>query len=161
MPLEGEPFAISKCLAEGSKVHEDNHEVGSFLVKKLREKLNHAGRGALYTTNFFTDRNGIVRPIGERPPHRASAPGDPPAPDTHRLQESVDFNARRLPDGAEVNVGTPRKEGVFTEYGTRNMLARPWFRPTMLAVRNMVTKPWAQGIERRERMEARRLGGRG
>ena len=68
----------------------------------------------------------------------ASAPGDPPAPDTFALQRSVGHEI--LGDGATVKarVGTPLDYAAPLEYGTKDgkLLPRPHLRPTLLRVRD-------------------------
>lgn len=85
------------------------------------EELSQAGTGAQYG------------------PHRASAPGDPPAVNTGLLRQSV--TAAQLsplswgvglasvpyPDGG----ATTSEVGVFLEYGTRTILPRPFMRPAL------------------------------
>lgn len=162
MPIEGDAFAIAKVLRKGRDVHNDSDDVGERILVRLRRKLNRVGRGALYDTYFFTDKAGKVHPIGHRePPHRASAPGDPPAPDTHELQASYEAKKIRLPAGSAVEIGSPLKRAGWLEFGTKNMQARPHVRPTILEMWGTISKPWADGITKRERAEARRLGGRG
>ena len=160
MIVSGDPYAISKILKMGNKPELDSKDVGKSIVARLKVVLSQAGRGRLYTTYFFT-RNGVVHPIGKRQPHRASAPGDPPAPDTRHLVNSVDYSVQKMPTGAEVSVGSPLNYSVFTDRGTRKMLARPWFSVTIKTMGQSMFKPWIDGIVRREREEARRLGGRG
>lgn len=158
----GDPYAIAKVIRAGRiGVHNESEEVGRNLVAAVKTTLSQPGSGRTYTTNFFTDKQGRVRPIGTRTPHTASAPGQPPAPDSGDLRDSIDYNARRLPDGAEVEVGSDLDYAVFTEMGTRKMLARPWLRPTIAAGVFKWFDPWLRGIEKRERAMARSLGGAG
>lgn len=73
----------------------------------LKEELNKSGGGRMYGA------------------HKASAPGEPPAPDTTALRESAKW--RRLdPNTVRVSVGTTYAAAL--EYGTRTMAPRPFFR---------------------------------
>ena len=103
---------------------------------------NRVGRGRLYTQYLRTNRRtGGVFPIGDRPtPHRASAPGDPPARDTGRLMESIAVTKRATAQDLTSETG-PRTQSfpdkyyaAFMEYGTRKIAPRPFVRPTANAV---------------------------
>lgn len=59
--------------------------------------------------------------------HRASAPGDAPAVDSGDLRRSIGL--KKIPNGWRV--GTNQKHGLFMEYGTRTIAARPWMRPSV------------------------------
>lgn len=66
-------------------------------------------------------------------PRRSSAPGEPPARQTGRLQESIAVLSRAQPDRLEATVG-PRPQAftrsapypVFLEFGTVRMAPRPF-----------------------------------
>lgn len=78
-------------------------------------------------------RSGRLYPRGARM-HRASAPGEPPAPDTGTLRASV--RTDQAPSGVvTVRVQTPY--AVVLEFGApeRNLASRPYFRPTLQAAR--------------------------
>lgn len=66
--------------------------------------------------------------------HHPSLPGNPPAPDTGNLRESIRYEVHG--EGSEIYgvVGSTQKDpdyAVFTEYGTNKMAPRPWLRPAM------------------------------
>lgn len=64
-------------------------------------------------------------------PAPASAPGETPDVDSGELLRSIAADV-----GAEVaHVGTPLAKGRILEFGTRDMAARPWIRPTVEALR--------------------------
>lgn len=53
-----------------------------------------------------------------RAEHRASAPGEPPAPDSGDLIKSVRFRVRRLPGGGwAAEVGSTLKKALYLEFG--------------------------------------------
>ena len=145
-----DPFALARVLGAAEDVHRDSNEVGRRAVRALKEELSHPGTGRIY-------------PDG----HQASAPGEPPAPETFRLMKSVKHRTQRNRDGSQVDLYTNDMVGVYTEFGTnttedhQGMYARPWMRPTMKALRMVIGQPWFDGIVKRERAMARRLGGRG
>lgn len=61
--------------------------------------------------------------------HKASAPGEPPAIDTGFLINSIQTS--NLPHGSKVFVGAEYGEGL--EYGTRKIMPRPFFEPSVKA----------------------------
>ena len=66
--------------------------------------------------------------------HHPSLPGNPPAPDTGNLRNSIRYEIHD--EGKEVYgiVGTTQKDppyGEYLEYGTSKMQPRPWLRPAM------------------------------
>ena len=61
--------------------------------------------------------------------HKASAPGQYPMSDTGRLQSSIQFNMA-TPASLRGDVGTNIKYGLYLEFGTSTMAARPWLLPS-------------------------------
>lgn len=95
------------------------------LVTEWKQILNQPGSGKLYArgTAFITTSgaNRRVVDVGGSPEapsrasdHRASAPGDAPAPDNSDLRNSID--KARMPDGSW-RVGTGLRYGLALEYG--------------------------------------------
>jgi HK97 gp10 family phage protein len=115
--------------------------------------IRRPGKGRLYTTNFFTDAAGVVRPIGQRPPHRASAPGEPPASDTGRLLGSVE--AVFFDGGLAAEIGTGLDYGRFLEFGTSKMAARPWLQPAWDQHRKEIVRDVANEMNRALRADRR------
>lgn len=78
-------------------------------------------------------------------PRRSSAPGDPPARQSGRLQESIAVLSRATPTRLEARVG-PRPQSftrtapypVFLEFGTRAMAPRPFVRRGLQAFRQKI-----------------------
>lgn len=58
--------------------------------------------------------------------HRASKPGDPPAPDTGRLRQSVQSEVFATPDGALGVVSVNASYAEHLELGTEKMKPRPF-----------------------------------
>lgn len=168
MPFEGDVNAIEKTLRAGrSGVIRDLDRAGVRIVSALRLALSTPGMGVTYTHEFFTWKGSVI--AGKpRVPHRASAPGDPPARDTGALAASVSASTERLVDGAELSLGSSSEVAVYTEFGTNasvkrrsTVLPRPWMRPTIAASHDIITDEVSSGIEGRERAMARKLGGKG
>ena len=119
----------------------------SELLRLLREMIN---EGMLY-----------IFPTEDRPPHVASAPGQPPAPDTGRLRASYSASVDRTKGGAELTVGSGVEYAAYLEFGTTKMAARPHLRPAMTRGAEDVRSEVYDGVEGRERAKARQLGGKG
>lgn len=67
--------------------------------------------------------------------HRASAPGNPPAPDTGRLRASISREVGKVGTVLVARVGTDVAYGRYLELGTSRMAARPFLRPALDAGR--------------------------
>lgn len=84
--------------------------------------------------------------------HYPSLPGNPPAVDTGRLRQSINYEV--INNGGEVYgiVGTTQKEpdyGKWLEYGTtRGLKPRPWLRPAMLENAEFIKKVLGQAIRK-------------
>ena len=83
-------------------------------------------------------------------PHEPSAPGEPPHVDTGFLKSSI-LAGRMGATNAEVSVGA--EYGIFLEYGTTKMAARPFLLPA-------VRRHEAEFVEACKRMLASLGGGK-
>ena len=104
--------------------------------------LSMHGTGRTYTTRFWTDSKGRLRRGSDRPPHQASAPGEPPAVDTGLLRASVSHLVATDAGGLFAEIGSgasPAMPGVkyalWLEQGTRHMAPRPWLKPSLDAAK--------------------------
>jgi phage gpG-like protein len=70
--------------------------------------------------------SGKVYPRGKRAQHQASAPGEPPAPDTGRLRNSITTEVFRTTDGALGLVSANTEYAAGLELGTEKAKARPF-----------------------------------
>jgi len=77
------------------------------------ELLSRPGKGEVYRK-------------GKTVTHRASAPGDPPAPDTGRLRGSVQSEVLATSEGALGIVSVNTEYAAALELGTEKMAARPY-----------------------------------
>lgn len=159
--IEGDVYAIAKALIAGSHVAEDSPKIEAVLKKAVNSKLTGARSGRIYTTYFYTDRMGVVRPIGSRPPHQASAPGEPPAYDTGNLLSMMRIKTENVIAGTIVKIESHALYSRYLEFGTSKMAPRPFIRPLTKEQTPVVVAIWAAGIVRRERASARASGGRG
>lgn len=81
--------------------------------------------------------------------HHPSLPGNPPAPDTGNLRNSIRYEVHS--EGSEIYgvVGSTQKDpdyAVFTEYGTNKMAPRPWLRPAMQKNNEWIRKSMANAV---------------
>lgn len=63
--------------------------------------------------------------------HRASAPGDPPAPDLGNLRRSITHELDIDERGLLARVGSPLFYSFYLELGTVKMEPRPFLRPAL------------------------------
>lgn len=81
--------------------------------------------------------------------HHPSLPGNPPAPDTGNLRNSIRYEVHD--EGSEIYgvVGSTQNDpdyAVFTEYGTNKMAPRPWLRPAMQKNDEWIRKSIANAV---------------
>lgn len=81
--------------------------------------------------------------------HHPSLPGNPPAPDTGNLRESIRYEVHG--EGREIYgiIGSTQKDpdyAVYTEYGTSKMQPRPWLRPAMNNNNEWIRKSIAKAV---------------
>ena len=84
--------------------------------------------------------------------HHPSLPGNPPAPDTGNLRESIRYEVHN--DGKEVYgiVGSTQKDpdyAVWMEYGTSDgrIAPRPWLRPAMRKDNDFIRMTIAKAVK--------------
>jgi len=131
------------------------------LVTEWKMILNQPGSGKMYArgSGFITTKGGTRRvvDVGGSPgspsrasAHRASAPGEPPAPDEGTLRNSID--RARMPNGSW-RVGTGMRIGLALEYGVNvsgsqvgphpaegyQLQPRPHARPAMAEAKDGMT----------------------
>lgn len=90
----------------------------------------------------------VYRKYSPRRTHQASAPGQPPATDTGRLANSIEFDKR---GDLAATVGSALAYSVHLEYGTSRMAARPFFRPAVERIRPVFDDLLQDAIKRATR----------
>ena len=140
--------------------------VAEFMADEWRETLNQPGSGRFYTREMRTiqrdDGSYMVVPhISITPGHRASAPGEPPAPRTYDLQNSIGIERGKR----TVRVGSSDEAAVHMEYGVYNHPAgiivepRPHARPTIDRTRSALNKHMIAGVRKVQERQAGRFTG--
>lgn len=123
-------------------IHSPDGPIGRDLERRTVEVetaakrlLSLPGAGRTYSTGFFTDAEGKVHPVGSRVPHRASAPGEPPAVDTGLLRASI--RHEMVIEGGDIvgYVGSDVRYSLYLSLGTRRMAPRPFLPPALEAAR--------------------------
>jgi hypothetical protein len=101
------------------RIQDGLEKAGLALVATWKEVLSTPGRGEFYPrgTRFLTIGGRTFATIdleeGRSADHVASAPGDPPAPDTGGLRNSIDMEA----EPGLVTVGTGNPVAAWQEFG--------------------------------------------
>ncbi len=124
-------------------------DASRMLSETMRERMLEA---AILVRNNTVEalsgsRSGrVYRVPGTSVTYVASAPGEPPAVQLGDLRKSVKFGVE-VEDGSVVGfVGSELDKAPMLEYGTRNMAARPWLRPSfegsLDAVRDIFGRRW-------------------
>ena len=72
-------------------------------------------------------------------PHTPSAPGEPPHVDTGALKSSIRW---WKPQQLTRHIGDGVEYGIYLEFGTSRMAARPWLTPAVEAEREPLKKAW-------------------
>lgn len=104
---------------------------GTEIVRRevVRKIVEDPKTGAVYTTRFFTNAAGKAVPIGERPPHQASAPGEAPASDSGRLVQSIvtSFDQTKIVG----TVAATAAHAADLEMGNEKIAPRPYLRVSL------------------------------
>lgn len=98
-------------------------------AKRMLEAVNEIRNITLVTLSG--PRSGRTYKVpGTRRTYTASSPGKPPASRTGELRGSVKIEIRSSGKKLTGLVGTEKKYGPMLEFGTKNMKARPWLKPS-------------------------------
>ena len=84
--------------------------------------------------------------------HHPSLPGNPPAPDTGNLRESIKYEVNNTSGNVYGIVGTTQKDpdyGLHLEYGTSDgrIAPRPWLRPAMRKNNDFIRSTIAKAVK--------------
>ena len=110
----------------------------------IQDSMAHTARDT--TRSYYTNNRTTA--------HHPTLPGNPPAPDTGNLRNSIRYEMHD--EGKEIYgiVGTTQKDpnyGEYLEYGTTKIAPRPWLRPAMLKneswIRSSIAKAVADGMK--------------
>lgn len=107
----------------------------------IRYDMAHTTRNM--ETSYYTNNKNKA--------HHPSAPGNPPAPDTGNLRNSINYEIQKDEYTVTGIVGTTQKNppyGRFLEYGTSKMAPRPWLRPAMRKNNEFIRKSISETIKR-------------
>jgi len=113
-------------------------------MKKAQKKIEDNLYKALQAGAFLVEGDAKKSIMGTRKkkgdPHTPSAPGEPPAVVTGKLRASITKKVKKGIMGAtsEVFIGIrggsepdSKNYGAFLEFGTKNMIQRPFLRPAL------------------------------
>jgi HK97 gp10 family phage protein len=95
-------------------------------MEDLARVLPAATHAVVMKTAFDIQADAQASMKGGGSPHHASQPGDPPNVDTGFLRGSVDVEAM---GETQAMVGVGAEYGLYLEYGTSKMAARPFLTP--------------------------------
>ena len=124
-------------------------DVGVVAVNRIKRKLSTPGQGRMYRRPGASGPRAVL--------HRASAPGDPPAPDTGLYRASWSWRTGEDNRGPYVEIGTNQKRGPWFEFGTRRMAPRPHLRPVINELRAEITALIKAGIVEEQTATVRRM----
>lgn len=113
-------------------------QVALELLAEIDDVLSQSGNGRLYPSRTGS---GL---------HRASAPGEPPAPDTTSYRQSWDMEIGESDQGGYADVFTADERGPWLEFGTRNMMPRPHLRLATERLAGKISTTTAEAIARRQ-----------
>lgn len=108
----------------------------------IQNDMAHTPRNT--SKSYFTNNKSIA--------HHPSLPGNPPAPDTGNLRNSIRYEIH-AENSKEVYgmVGSTQKDppyGTYLEYGTTHIAPRPWLRPAMIKNESFIRKSLADAVKR-------------
>lgn len=119
-------------------------------VKRMLVAVNEVRNQTMNTLSG--SRTGRIYKVpGTQKTYTASAPGEAPAVATAELRQSVKTAVEG--EGRDVigYVGTDKIQGKMTEYGTKNMAARPWLRVSFEKatdkVREILSRKYLEGMK--------------
>ena len=113
--------------------------------KRMAEAVNAVRNQVLSTLSGSRSGRTYYVP-GTRRIYTASAPGEPPAQATGELRQNIKTSVGGEGRTVIGLVGTDKIQGKMTEFGTRNMAARPWlkisFEKARSKVKDILSRKW-------------------
>lgn len=133
MSVELDDEAIAKFFRDKEgPIAKIMERAGYYVESAIKTLLLIPGSGREYSGILTFRRGGKIYSNystgGHSVPHRASAPGEPPASDTGALLNSISHKLD-VEETVFVRVGSDKKYAIWLELGTRFMAARPFIRP--------------------------------
>lgn len=104
------------------------------------------GEGEKLLKDDILNQPGTGRQYGD---HRASVPGQPPAPDTNNLRTNTNANPNLKDDGGDI-VGTIDVNAEYAkalELGTERVAARPYLRKLEVEHRQDLQRAFNEGAK--------------
>jgi hypothetical protein len=102
-----------------------------------------AGTAANRRALLKRPRGGAVRNLRDAGVHQASAPGDPPAPDTGNLRKTIQLaKPQRVREATRIGwrIGIAAVYARALEYGYRRLLPRPYVKPVLDQMRTLAPR---------------------
>ncbi len=136
---------------DGIEIRFESHipEVTAKIAEVAKERMFEAVQEVRDTTleTLSGQRTGRTYFVpGTHRTYTASSPGEPPAQATAQLRQSVKFTIEGEGTKLLGMVGTDLKKGPMLEYGTRNILPRPWlrvsFEKSQEKVKSIFSRKW-------------------
>jgi len=113
--------------------------------KRMMEATNEVRNRVLETLSGGRSGRTYLVP-GTRRSYTASAPGQPPATATSELRQSVKSSIEGKGRSVLGKVKAEAKHALPLEFGTKNMAARPFMKPSfdksLDAIRRILTRTW-------------------
>jgi len=113
--------------------------------KKMAEAVNEVRSQTLETLSGSRSGKTYTVPSTRRT-YTASSPGEPPAQRLGELRGDIHTSVGSEGRTVVGLVGTDKIQGKMTEFGTRNMAARPWlkisFEKSLGKVKNILSRKW-------------------
>ena len=113
--------------------------------KRMMEATNEVRNKVLETLSGGRSGRTYLVP-GTRRSYTASAPGQPPATATSELRQSVKSSIEGKGRSVLGKVKAEAKHALPLEFGTKNMAARPFMKPSfdksLDAIRRILTRTW-------------------
>jgi hypothetical protein len=106
-------------------------------------RIGMAGTAANRRALLKRPRGGAVRNLRDAGVHQASAPGDPPAPDTGNLRKTIQLaKPQRISKGNAIGwrIGIAAVYARALEYGYRRLAPRPYVAPVLAQMRTIGTR---------------------
>ena len=103
-------------------------------------RIGLAGTAANRSALLRRPRGGAVRNLRDAGVHQASAPGDPPAPDTGNLRKTIQLaKPQRIRAANRIGwrIGIAAVYARALEYGYRRLLPRPYVAPVLSEMRTI------------------------